>query len=150
MDDERGASADPAPVRRRDRHGRGVARPRFVPPPGARDPRPSRGRRFDAVVLGVVGAVDAPWRARLGALEYAVEDTPLVPDDWPGGAPLASLVPAREGRAARIVLFRRPLERRAPTRIELELLVRQVVAEQLAELLGISPEDVDPDYDPDF
>jgi hypothetical protein len=47
-------------------------------------------------------------------------------------------------------VFRRPIEHRSPTRVDLELLVVTVVVEQLAELLGIEPSQVDPRYpDPD-
>ena len=48
----------------------------------------------------------------------------------------------------RLVLFRRPIEHRAETRDELEALVLTVVVEQVAELLGIDAELVDPRYQP--
>lgn len=141
------------PVRRRDRHDRG--RP-FTPvrtAPGTRDPRPGQRQRFDAVALAVVSDLDNRWRAALGPVdvpvEYAVEDMPLLPQDWPGEVPLGSLVRPTADSAARIVLFRRPLERRAESRADLEDLVRRVAAEQVADLLGLSPSDVDPDYDED-
>ncbi|MDR6176724.1 hypothetical protein QE364_001436 [Nocardioides zeae] len=135
--------------RRRDRHGRGGRGPGLAPSPGLRDPRPTRSQRFDRIVLGVVGHVDAPWRAELGELEYVVEEMPLLPDGWTDEAPLASVVPATADHPPRVVFFRRPLERRSETRLDLEELVRRVATEQLAELLGVSPETVDPDYDPD-
>ena len=46
------------------------------------------------------------------------------------------------------MLFRRPIEHRCETRAELEALVLTVVVEQVAELLGIDAEEVDPRYDP--
>lgn len=147
---ETGETGEPAPVRRRNRHGRGRSGPLLRPPRGVRDPRPTRSARFDQIVLGVVSDVDGPWRGALGELEYAVEDLPLLPADWDAPVPLAQLVPAGPGHPRRIVLFRRPLERRSESRTELELLVRNVVAQQLAELLGIAPEDIDPDFDPDL
>jgi hypothetical protein len=45
------------------------------------------------------------------------------------------------------VLFRRPIEHRAESRIDLEALVLTVVVEQLADYLGVPPEDVHPDYE---
>ena len=45
------------------------------------------------------------------------------------------------------MLFRRPLEHRAETLVDLEALVLTVVVEQLAEVLGVPPEDVHPDYE---
>ena len=50
---------------------------------------------------------------------------------------------------SRLVLFRRPLEHRAADRGDLEAMVLTVVVEQVAELLGISPSDVDPRYPED-
>ena len=53
----------------------------------------------------------------------------------------------RGGAPPRLVLFRRPLEHRAETLADLEALVLTVVVEQLAEVLGVPPEDVHPDYE---
>lgn len=118
-------------------------------PGGRRAPaRPTKRERFDAVVLGVVTEVDTRWQERLGLVEYAVEDTPLVPDDWAADAsvPLASLVHGQGGAPTRLVLFRRPIEHRCRTREELEAMVLTLVVEQVAELLGLPAEDVDPRY----
>ena len=63
--------------------------------------------------------------------------------------PLASLVRGTGGRPTRLVLFRRPIEHRCETRAELEAMVLMVLVEQVAELLGIDAEDVDPRYSRD-
>jgi len=47
------------------------------------------------------------------------------------------------------VVFRRPIEHRCETRAELEAMVLMVLVEQVAELLGIDAEDVDPRYSRD-
>ena len=108
------------------------------------------GERFDQVVLAVVAEIDERWSDRLGMLEYAVEDAPQIPDDWhPETVPLSSLVRGARGAPTRLVLFRRPIEHRAATRSDLEALVLTVVVEQVAELLGIEPEAVDPRYRPE-
>ena len=105
------------------------------------------GERFDELVLAIVTEVDERWSDRIGLLEYAVEDAPLIPDDWhPETVPLSSLVRGTRGSPSRLVLFRRPIEHRAATRSELETLVLTVVVEQVAELLGVEPEVVDPRY----
>ncbi len=117
--------------------------------PGQRTVRPLPGRRerFDRVVLAIVTDIDERWQSRLGLVEYAVEDTPLVPDDWDDGAvPLSSLIRGTGGAPTRLVLFRRPIEHRASSPEELQALVLTVVVEQVAELLGIDAEDVDPRY----
>ncbi len=108
------------------------------------------GERFDQLVLDVVSAIDERWSDRLGVLEYAVEDAPQVPDDWhPETVPLSSLVRGARGAPTRLVLFRRPIEHRAATRTDLEAMVLTVVVEQVAELLGVEPEVVDPRYRPE-
>jgi hypothetical protein len=63
-------------------------------------------------------------------------------------------VPLAEHRAPRgarptavLVVYRRPVELRAPDRLARIDLVRDLVAEQLADLLGMSASDLDPTYD---
>ena len=59
---------------------------------------PTRGERFDELVLDTVRDIDTRWQDRLGLVEYAVEDTPQLPDDWAlDTVPLASLVRGRTG-----------------------------------------------------
>jgi predicted Zn-dependent protease with MMP-like domain len=110
---------------------------------------PTSGERFDALVLDLVADLEERWADRLGLVEYAVEDAPQIPDDWhPDTIPLSSLVRGARGAPTRLVLFRRPIEHRAETRAELEALVLTVLVEQVAELLGIDAELVDPRYRP--
>ncbi len=124
--------------------------PAILPPVrgGRRAPaRRTSRQRFDDLALGIVTELDGRWQHRLGLVEYAVEDTPLVPDDWDmPTVPLSSLVRGTATQPTRLVLFRRPIEQRCETREELEALVLTVVVEQLAELLGVDAEDVDPRY----
>lgn len=120
--------------------------PGVVPTDPATPARPTRAQRFDELVLGVVTDVEERWHRHLGLLEYAVEEVPMLPDDWGEEIPLASLVAAREGRPARLVVFRRPIEHRADSRSNLEAIVLTVVVEQVAGLLGIEPSQVDPRY----
>jgi len=134
--------------RRRDRRGRGMRGPGVLPrDPGTPELRTPR-ERFDDLALGIVTEVDDRWQERLGMVEYAVEDTPQIPDDWSDGTvPLSSLVRGTGGRPTRLVLFRRPIEHRCENRTELEAMVLTVVVEQVAELLGMDAEDVDPRYE---
>ncbi|MRT44949.1 metallopeptidase family protein, partial [Xylella fastidiosa subsp. multiplex] len=60
--------------------------------------------------------------------------------------PLGGTIPSREGRPARVVVYRRPVEIRTKGRDERAALVHEVVVEQVAELLGLTPETVDPRY----
>ncbi len=74
-----------------------------------------------------------------------MEDTPFVPEDWGADqVPLSSLVRGSGARPTRLVLFRRPIEHRCSTRSELRRAVRALVVQQVAELLGLDPEEVDP------
>jgi predicted Zn-dependent protease with MMP-like domain len=116
--------------------------------PGKPELRTER-ERFDALVLGIVTDIDERWSDRLGLVEYAVEDAPLIPDDWTGHVPLSSLVRGTGTQATRLVLFRRPIEHRCETRSDLEAMVLTVVVEQVAELLGIDAAEVDPRYGSD-
>ena len=106
----------PGRARRRDRRGRGMrgsgaaagpAGPAGVP--AARSPKAA----FDAIVVAVVEELESRWTAELGLVEFAVEETPMVPDDWDADTvPLASLVRGTGGAPTRLVLFRRPIELR--------------------------------------
>jgi predicted Zn-dependent protease with MMP-like domain len=109
---------------------------------------PTSRERFDDLVLDLVADIERRWADRLGLVEYAVEDAPQIPDDWASGTvPLSSLIRGSGGKPTRLVLFRRPIEHRSETRADLEALVLTVLVEQVAELLGIEPADVDPRYD---
>jgi hypothetical protein len=108
----------------------------------------SRKASFDAIVLSVVQELEARWHAELGLVEFAVEETPSVPEDWQADTvPLASLVRGSGVRPTRLVLFRRPIELRSETRGDLSAMVLTVLVEQVSELLGRPPEEVDPRYD---
>lgn len=111
---------------------------------------PTDRERFDRLVVELVARLDRRWHDRLGLVEYAVEDAPQLPDDWDSDrVPLSSLIRGSGTTPTRLVLFRRPLEHRSASRADLAALVHTVLVEQVAELLGLTPEDVDPDYDSD-
>ena len=136
--------------RTRDRRGRGMRGPGVVPDwPGTPALRTTR-QRFDQLVLDVVTPLDEKWQRHLGLVEYAVEDAPMLPDDWGDETvPLSSLVRGKGQDPTRLVIFRRPIEHRATNRDELEAMVHTVVVEQLAELLGLPPGEVDERYGED-
>lgn len=127
--------------------------PAVLPGPHAPDGVPlarSRSEDFDDLVLAVVHRLERRWHAELGLVEFAVEETPLVPDDWEAETvPLSSLVRGSGASPTRLVLFRRPIELRCETRADLGALVLTVLVEQVAELLGREPEEIDPRYEPD-
>lgn len=120
--------------------------PAVVPLVPGKPERPTAREWFDDLTLRVVAEYDARWQARLGLVEYAVEDTPMLPDDWTDPVPLAALTRGSGGQPDRIVLFRRPIETRCLTKADIEAGVRSLLAEQLATILGVDPEEVDPGY----
>lgn len=151
-------TADGLPVsrrtsRNRDRRGRGMRGPAVLPGPlsphgvpAVRSPKAD----FDALVLSLVTDIESRWHAELGRVEFAVEETPLVPDDWDADTvPLATVVRGNGLAPTRLVLFRRPIELRCENRSDLSALVLTVLVEQVSELLGRDPEDIDPRYDPE-
>jgi predicted Zn-dependent protease with MMP-like domain len=106
---------------------------------------------FDDLVLDAVEGLERDWAKELAGVEFAVEDVPGdinvyesdVLED--GQVPLARLLPGRAGRHGippRIVLYRRPLELRAGDREDLADLVHDVIVEQVANLLGIDPDEL--------
>lgn len=144
-------------MRRRDRRGRGLRG--LLYPPGTPATR-TRAERFDALVLTALEPIEQRWGAELTDLDLAVDDVPEVTVTSPqgvvwgpgviedGGVPLAQLVPAGVDShgvptRARIVLYRRPLETRAHDRVDLGDLLHEVLAEEVAEYLGIDPDTVE-------
>lgn len=132
-------------VRRRDRRGRGLRGPLF---PSSLPAYRTRAERFDDVVLDAVERLEHRWGRQLEGTEFAVEEVPPAdPAPWEvGGVPLGRYFPADVGLPARIVVYRRPVETRALDDDDLEDLVREVVVEQVAHLLGRAPDEVDPEY----
>jgi predicted Zn-dependent protease with MMP-like domain len=111
----------------------------------------TRRERFDDLALGIVMEIDERWQDKLGLVEYAVEDAPQIPDDWTSETvPLSSLVRGAGATPTRLVIFRRPIEHRCENRAELEAMLLSVVIEQIAELLDLEPEEVDPRYEGGF
>jgi predicted Zn-dependent protease with MMP-like domain len=108
----------------------------------------SRAETFDDLVLAMVERLESRFGDQLDGTEFAVEDVPPSdPAPWEDGAvPLGRCFPADSGQPARVVVYRRPVESRAVDPDDLADLVRDVVVEQVAHLLGRAPEDVDPHF----
>lgn len=90
------------------------------------------------------------WGRELAGVEFSVEDVPPVRPwiDTDEPVPLGQASQAGPGRPARVVVYRRPVEARGGgDERDLTRLVRDVVVEEVADLLDLSPETVDPSYD---
>ena len=139
-------------------------RGQLLPPtvPGWR----SRAERFDMAVLEAYEPIERQWQDRVSGLDVAVDEIPrLTPKDpdnvsWPpevladGPVALARLIPAGvdvRGNAtrARIVLFRKPIERRAKDTLDLSDLLHDVLVAQVATFLGVEPSVIDPTIEDD-
>ncbi len=154
-------NCEPRP-RRRDRHGRGMRGP--IAPPQV-PLSVSRGDAFVDLVHDSVERLERRW-PQLSKVEFAVRDVPGAEPDPDDGAlalgaldaldsvngdsvPLGRYIAAHGDAPDRIVVYRRPIEIRTKGRDERALLVHEVVVEQVAELMGLAPESVDPRYGQD-
>lgn len=105
----------------------------------------TRAEAFDDLVADTAQRFREVLGRRWGSVEFAVEDIPPSdPAGWEEGVPLARLWPAQGSLPARIVVYRRPVETVAPG-AERGDLVHDVMVEQVALLLGVDPDEVDPD-----
>ncbi|GAA2544270.1 metallopeptidase family protein [Mycolicibacterium diernhoferi] len=124
----------------------------------------SRSEKFDMAVLEAYEPIERRWHQRVSNLDVAVDEIPRIspkdPDSvqWPpevvadGPIALARLIPAGvdvrgNPTRARIVLFRKPIERRAKDTDELADLLHEVLVAQVATYLGVEPSVIDPSLD---
>lgn len=90
--------------------------------------------------------VPRPAEVDLAALAIAVDDLPppsMLADETFEQMPLGQFL---VGPPPRVVIFRRPVELRSANAGELTSLVRAVLTELIADLFGLPPEAIDPDY----
>ncbi|GHJ39538.1 hypothetical protein Sm713_51470 [Streptomyces sp. TS71-3] len=111
----------------------------------------SRAEVFADLVQDSVERLERRW-PQLSEIDFLVLEVPQPESAADGGGwgddtvPLGGTVSATGGRPARVVIYRRPVEIRTKSRDERAMLVHEVVVEQVAELLGLTPETVDPGY----
>ncbi|SEE65999.1 Zinicin-like metallopeptidase [Arthrobacter alpinus] len=136
--------------RRRDRHGRGLRGP-LLPPalPGAR----TRSEKFEDLVVDSADRMRTLWPQAMADVEYLVEE---VPDKLE--ALIASGVQAPLGKYEHAVgataetpaqppsisIYRHPIEALCDTPAQVRELVHEVMVDQVAGLLNIDPDTVDP------
>lgn len=136
--------------RHRNRHGRGL-RGDMMPPglPGSR----TRAERFEDLVAESAERLEVLWGQPIAAMLFSVELLPREKSlDYSEASgrpvPLGRALGASPRRAARVVIYRRPVEQLAGPDVLLPELVHLAVVEQVAELLARSPEEIDPEYRP--
>lgn len=102
-----------------------------------------RSVRFDSHVLDAVEQLERRLERDLSGIEVAVEDVPPSdPAPWEQRVPLGRSFPAQGRHAPRVVVYRRPIESRAVSEPDLADLVDEVIAEQIAALIGLHPDDL--------
>ena len=142
------------------RHGREIRGP-LLPQtvPGWR----SRSERFDMAVMEAYEPIERRWRDRLSKY-IAVDEIPRISARDPnnvqfppevvadGPIALARLIPAGvdvrgEPTRARIVLFRKPIERRVKDTLELSELLHEILVAQVSTYLQCRTQRHDPTID---
>jgi hypothetical protein len=112
----------------------------------------SRAELFADLVQDSVERLERRW-PQLAEIDFMVLEVPrpaAAGEAWHDEpVPLGGTIPAHDGHRARVVVYRRPVEIRTKGRDERAALVHEVVVEQVAELLGLTPETVDPRYGED-
>ncbi|PAT09834.1 hypothetical protein CKJ80_09125 [Corynebacterium hadale] len=140
----------------RDRHGRGARGPLL--PVGVPRYR-TRSTAFDQLVLESYAPLHNAYAVQLSGVDLAVDTIPrmrlradmtVLPDEIiaDGPVPLGRVLPAgvdRNGRPtrARLVVFRRPVEKRARTAEERSELLTWILTALVAQYLNLDPRDID-------
>lgn len=141
-----GAAARSFRQRRRNRHGRGL-RGDLIPPhlAGAR----TRSERFDEWVLESAQRLERLWGERIQSYQFVVTEIPPRLEELAregGPIPLGAGTAPGPGRPAVITIYRHAVETSARGLVPVSELVHDVIVEQLAGLMGMDPESVDPAY----
>lgn len=137
-------------TRRRDRHGRGL-RGTLLPSglPGSR----TRGEKFEDLVVDSAERLRELWPTALADVGYLVEEIPQELETLLASGKSAPLGKYSRGTPATddapeqlplIAIYRHPVESLCDTPGQLRELVHEVMIEQVAGLLNIDPDTVDP------
>jgi predicted Zn-dependent protease with MMP-like domain len=130
---------------RDDRHARWTRADndrRRRPPDGFRT---RSAMRFERLADDALAALPEPVLEALATAELVLADVPADLElDGDSEVPLAAFAAAEGKRPARLTLYRRPLEARALTKLELVELIRLAAAREVAVSLNL---DVDLDDD---
>ncbi|MCW4465103.1 metallopeptidase family protein [Glutamicibacter sp. MNS18] len=144
-------SPRPGTPARRRRHGRsrrGPVLPMHLP--GFR----SRPERFDDAVIASAQRLSERWGTTLESIDFRIRPVPgskLLDQAEAAGdrVPLASSRSATRNSAARITVYRLPIEQIAESYPEVVDIVHQCVVHELSQLWMKSMQEIDPEYFPD-
>jgi predicted Zn-dependent protease with MMP-like domain len=79
-------------------------------------------------------------------VDIGVEEVPDVTGLWSRRVPLATAHDGGPGRAAQIVVYRRPIELRCSDRSQIQQLIFTSMVEQLSQVTGIPLDSLDPEH----
>ena len=145
MEHLNGIICGPRPGRMRNRRGREIRGPLSLPGPLSPSGIPaSRTARqdFDTLVTEVLTGLRPKHAQALDAIEIAVEEAPLLPEDWTDEVPLSTVV--SHSWPTRLVIFRKPIVHRAAGDEDLANLVWSTMLERFGQLWNTDPADLDP------
>ncbi|GGO88074.1 hypothetical protein GCM10012280_27990 [Wenjunlia tyrosinilytica] len=109
----------------------------------------TRSEAFDDLVRESADRLERRF-PQLSEVQFAVQEVPpTIKSGDSDTVPLGRIISSAKSPPDRIVIYRRPVEIRAKSREDRAALVHEIVVEQVAELLGLSPEAVDPRYGQD-
>lgn len=117
----------------------------------AKVPQPMRGATlFLECMRDAIARLNAHCPDVINQIEFGMDEVPDAGTLWRSSnaeyaIPLASAVDAVDDKPARIVVYRRPLERRASDRYELAEIVYETLVDQIVALTGRSIDEIDPD-----
>ena len=133
---------DSPPRVKRDRHGRGMRGPML---PHKAPSYEGRSKKFARFVEQGVRDLEARFPASMTAISIAVEAVPskrdLVLND--GNVALGR---GERGNPSRVVLYQHPIELRSTNDNELDRIIRDVLALYVGLIIGMRPDQVDPNY----
>jgi predicted Zn-dependent protease with MMP-like domain len=112
----------------------------------------SRREEFDEQVLAAAEKVDDFLVLERGVtlldVDFVVEEMPLFAEgEEPDVVPFGRVEPARGTTPATVVIYRRTLELRSEPGEDRAELIHDAVVEQIADLLGLDVDDVDPGFE---
>ena len=107
--------------------------------------RASNEQFFHSCVTDAVKQIQRACPRALSGVDVGIEDVPTIEARWaPTRVPLAAAVEPTVETNGQVVVYRRPLERRAATRKGPRILVFRTLVEQISGITGIGLDELDP------
>ena len=145
---------------KRDRHGRGLRGPlaqrnRLIDQPAPLRLVPLRPQYFLNCVNESLSRIEQRCPEAVRGIDICIEPVPSLAATQRGmidhdEVPLAGAIETPLNKPMRVILYERPIERRALDRADLAVLVHHTLVEQLASATGHSTLELDPHFDDEW